>query len=434
MSKIIKSVRGMLDTLPPDSARWLDFEHQCRELFGRYGYQDIRTPIVESTELFSRGVGEATDIVEKEMYTFLDRKQRSLTLRPEMTASCVRAYIQHGIAKKEPVTRWLYSGPMFRYERMQGGRYRQFYQVGVEALGVAAPTVEAEQIAMLVALYETCGLVQTTSPEHSQGQFCVVINTVGAGDDRTRYRRALVEYFAGGLSDLCGDCQRRLETNPLRILDCKVDGDKDIMKTAPSMLDYLGPDSRAHFDGMQATLSDLGVGFVIDPRIVRGLDYYTGPVFEILAHSDELGRATTIVAGGRYDNLVQSLGGPPTPAAGFSIGSERNIFYFLKEALSGPPPIDAFIATHGETARKTGIAIAHDLRRAGFYIEVDHRAVGMKAQFKRADKLDAQLVIALGDDELAAGEATVRDMREHDETKVPLSGLIAELTRRRTGS
>jgi histidyl-tRNA synthetase len=417
----------MLDTLPPDSARWNDFENRCRALFARYGYQEIRTPVVEPTALFSRGIGEATDIVEKEMYTFEDRKGRSLTMRPEMTASCVRAFIQHGIARLEPVTRWMYSGPMFRYERMQGGRYRQFYQVGVEAFGAPEPTVEAEQIAMLCALYESLGMRQSRELDHAQGELCVVINSVGGSDDRPRYRAALVEHLAPHARELCADCQRRLHTNPLRVLDCKLDGEREIIRSAPSIVDFLGDASRAHFEATQAALTDLGVTFRVDAKMVRGLDYYTGPVFEIVAHSDELGRRSTIVAGGRYDNLVESLGGPPTPAAGFSIGTERNIFYHLKDALAGPPQVDAMIAVHGDAARARGIALAHELRRAGLHVEIDHRSVGMKAQFKRADKLGARRVIAIGETELAEGVVTVRDMTARTETKVALSDLAVAL-------
>ncbi len=429
MSKTIQSVRGMLDTLPPDSAKWQDFESRCRHLFGRYGYQEIRTPILESTDLFSRGIGEATDVVEKEMYTFEDRssKRRSLTMRPEMTASCVRAYIQHAIGKKEPVTRWLYCGPMFRYERMQGGRYRQFYQVGVEAFGASEPSVEAEQVAMLCALYEDLGLQQTPSLDHAQGQFCVTINSVGDGDDRPRYRAALVEHLGPHASSLCGDCQRRLQTNPLRVLDCKVDGKAEFVQAAPSILDDLSDESRARFEGAKQALSDLGVRFLVDDRMVRGLDYYTGFVFEIIAHSHELGRNSTIVAGGRYDNLVENLGGAPTPAAGFSIGSERNIFYHVGDALAGPPALDAFIATHGEEAKRRGIGLAHQLRRTGLRIDVEHRAVGMKAQFKRAGKQDARYVIAIGESELADGKAKLRNMAEHNEQLVPLDELAAAI-------
>src|SRR5678816_3357449 len=264
MSELIQSVRGMNDLLPPESAKWGHFERRATALFERYGYAEIRTPVVESTALFARGIGEATDIVEKEMYTFPDRKGRSLTMRPEMTASCVRAYIEHAIAKREPVTRWYYIGPMFRYERMQLGRYRQFYQIGVEAFGVAEPTVEAEQIAMLDQLYRGLGLTDLS----------VLVNSVGGSEDRPRYRAALLAYFEPLAEGLCADCRRRLATNPLRVLDCKVPGCKTIVAGAPSVLEHLSDASRAHFDGACQALSDLGIAFTVDPRLVRGLDYY----------------------------------------------------------------------------------------------------------------------------------------------------------------
>jgi histidyl-tRNA synthetase len=415
----IQSVRGMNDLLPPESARWLFFEGRCRALFERYGYAEIRTPVLESTALFSRGIGEATDIVEKEMYTFPDRKGRSLTMRPEMTASCVRAYIEHGVAKKEPVTRWFYSGPMFRYERMQTGRYRQFYQVGVEAFGVAEPTVEAEQLAMLHALYAGLGVPGLD----------VIVNSVGGTDDRPRYRQALLDYLGPHRAALCADCQRRLEQNPLRVLDCKVERCAEIVAGAPSILDHLGDDSRAHFDGVQRALALLEVPFRVDPGIVRGLDYYTGTVFELTSSGADLGTQSTIAAGGRYDGLVESLGGPPTPAVGFALGVERAILSLPGELSDYAPRPALYLATRGDDARDRALALAHRLRLAGHRVELEHRAVGMKAQFKRADKLCARFVVALGDDELASGEATLRDMQTRAETPVRLDDLAAALER-----
>jgi len=425
MSELIQSVRGMNDLLPPESAKWGHFERRATALFERYGYAEIRTPVVESTALFARGIGEATDIVEKEMYTFPDRKGRSLTMRPEMTASCVRAYIEHAIAKREPVTRWYYIGPMFRYERMQLGRYRQFYQIGVEAFGVAEPTVEAEQIAMLDQLYRGLGLTDLS----------VLVNSVGGSEDRPRYRAALLAYLEPLAEGLCADCRRRLATNPLRVLDCKVPGCKTIVAGAPSVLDHLSDASRAHFDGACQALSDLGIAFTVDPRLVRGLDYYTATVFEIVSGSSELGSQSTIVAGGRYDELVGGLGGPPTPAVGFALGIDRGVL-----ATPGDPETflaapDLFLAPLGDLARRRALTLAHALRGAGYRVEVEHRAVGAKAQLRRAEKLRARLVLVLGDAELESGRAVLRDMASREETQVALDELAGAMAvRSATGS
>ncbi len=417
MAETIKSVRGMNDLLPPDSAKWQYFESRCRELFRRYGYQEIRTPILESTALFSRGIGEATDIVEKEMYTFPDRSERSMTMRPEGTAACVRAYIQHSMARQEPVTRWFYSGPMFRYERMQTGRYRQFYQIGCEAYGVAEASVEAEQISMLYELYAGVGMRGLT----------VLINSVGTGEDRPRYRQALVDFAQPFASELCGDCQRRLESNPLRLLDCKVAGCRERMVNAPSVLDSLGPESQAHFESAKAALDLLGVPYVVDSRLVRGLDYYTGTVFEITAATESLGTQSTIVAGGRYDGLVESLGGPSVPAVGFALGVERAILSLEAPAEDYVLRPDAFIVSRGDAAASAKMALAAELRRAGMYVEVEHRPVAMKAQFKRADKLAASFVITIGDDELANGTVQLKNMSERSEQSVERSQIVSTL-------
>ena len=417
MSEPIQSVRGMNDLLPPESAKWGHFERRATALFERYGYAEIRTPVLENTALFARGIGDATDIVEKEMYTFPDRKGRSLTMRPEMTASCVRAYIEHAIGKREPVTRWYYIGPMFRYERMQLGRYRQFFQIGVEAFGVAEPTVEAEQIAMLTQLYRGLGLSDLT----------VLVNSVGGAEDRPRYRAALLAYLEPLADGLCADCKRRLAQNPLRVLDCKVPGCKTIVAGAPSVLDHLSEASRAHFDGACQALGDLGIEFTVDPRLVRGLDYYTATVFEIVSGSKELGSQSTIVAGGRYDELVAGLGGPPTPAVGFALGIDRGVLATPGDPESFLAPPDLFLAPLGDAARRRALTIAHELRGAGFRVEVEHRSVGAKAQLRRAEKLRARRVLVLGDAELETGRAQLRDMASREETSVALGEILNEL-------
>ncbi|MEZ4369127.1 MAG: histidine--tRNA ligase [Kofleriaceae bacterium] len=424
MAEAIASVKGMNDILPPDSAAWQRLEAAARAVFTAYGYGEIRTPIVEHTELFARGIGESTDVVGKEMYTFEDRAQRSLTLRPEMTAGCARAYLEHGLAGREPVTRWWYGGPMFRYERMQVGRYRQFWQLGAECFGVAEPTLDAEQIAMLHALFAQLGV----------GELTACINNVGSGDDRVRYRAALVEYFTPHAGALCADCQRRLAQNPLRILDCKVPGCRAIAADAPQPAAFLSPTTAAHFEGLQAALTAMRVPFRIDPRLVRGLDYYTGTVFEIVSGSSALGAQTTVVGGGRYDGLIEQLGGPATPAFGFAFGVERALLAMGADgaALAARPAL--FIATRGAAARLRATALAQVLRGRGLVIEVEHREVGMKAQLRRAEKLGSTWVLALGDDELARGEANVRDMATRAEHPVAiaadadLGALIGHLT------
>jgi histidyl-tRNA synthetase len=412
----LKSVRGMNDLLPPESARWLRFEDRCRRVFEQHGYGEIRTPILEPTALFKRGIGDATDIVEKEMYTFSDRKDRSLTMRPELTASCVRAYVEHSIAKKEPVTRWYYIGPMFRYERMQTGRYRQFYQIGVEAYGVAEPTIDAEQIAMAYQLYRSIGVQDLD----------VIVNSVGDGDDRPRYRAALVAFLEPRRSSLCNDCQRRIDTNPLRVLDCKVPGDRALVADAPLLADYLGEASRAHFEGVCAALTALGVPFRSDPHLVRGLDYYTGTVFEILSQAGDLGAQGTLVAGGRYNGLVDSLGGPATPAVGWAAGIERAMLSVPGDDRAARPEL--FLAVHGEAARMRALGIASALRQAGHYVEVEHRSAGMKAQLKRADKLGARFVLVIGDSELESGRGRLKDMDARTEREVSLDELAAALS------
>lgn len=412
------SVRGMNDLLPPDSSKWQHLERTCRELFARFGYLETRPPVVEHTELFVRGVGEGSDIVGKEMYTFRDRSDRSLTLRPELTAGLARAYIEHAMSSKEPVTRWWSIGPVFRYEAVNTGRYRQFYQIDCECYGVAEPTVDAEQIGMLHALYGALAVTPVT----------VLVNNVGRGEDRTRYRAALVEYLTPHTEALCADCKRRLVTNPLRVLDCKVATCQAIVAGAPNLPDFLGDATRAHFAAVQATLTDLGVPFVVEPRLVRGLDYYTGTVFEFTTTAGNLGSQSTIVAGGRYDEMIGELGGPATPAIGFGIGVERTILCMPGEAASYAPRVDLFIAAAGAAARGRATALAHQLRLAGVTVEVEHRDVGFKAQFRRADKLGARLSLALGESELATGAGKLKDMASRTELPVTLSDLAAAVT------
>ena len=414
MSETPVSVRGMNDLLPPDSAKWAHLERTCRELFARFGYDEVRPPVVEHTELFVRGVGEGSDMVGKEMYTFRDRSDRSLTLRPELTAGLARAYIEHSMSAKEAVTRWWSLGPVFRYEAINTGRYRQFYQIDCEAYGVAEPTIDAEVIAMLHALYTSLRVEPIT----------ILVNNVGKGDDRARYREALVAYLTPHKDALSSDSIRRLATNPLRILDSKDEKDRVIVAGAPSVLDFLGEAAKAHFETVQATLVELGVPFTVEPRLVRGLDYYTGTVFELTTTAGNLGSQSTIVAGGRYDDMIGELGGTATPAIGFGIGVERTVLCMPGEASTYAPTVGLFIAAHGPAARRRATALAHTLRTAGIVVEVEHREVGMKAQFRRADKLGARLSLALGESELASGEGKLKDMAARVEHPVVLAELV----------
>jgi histidyl-tRNA synthetase len=416
-SEKITSVRGMNDLLPPESSKWLFFEQQCRQVFDTYGYREVRTPIVESTALFCRGIGDTTDVVEKEMYTFADRKGRSLTLRPEMTASSVRAYIEHSVHKREPVTRWFYIGPGFRYERVQAGRYRQFYQVGVEVFGIAEPGMDIELISMVHTMYAALDVPGLE----------VLVNSVGGAADRPAYRAALVGFLGPHRGALCADCQRRLDRNPLRVLDCKVETCRSLVQDAPSVLDHLGEVSRAHFDAVTSGLSALGIPHRVEPRLVRGLDYYTGTVFEVLSTAEQLGAQSTICAGGRYDDLVASLGGPATPAIGFAIGIERSVLSIPRPADSFDRGPDVFFVCHGHQARAAARALALDLRSRGLRVEVEHRAVGMKAQFKRANKLHARFAAIIGETELALGTVKLRDMQRSDERDVLAADLAQEV-------
>jgi histidyl-tRNA synthetase len=413
----LRAVKGMNDILPPDSAKWNYVEKRARATFENHGYREVRTPVVEYTPLFVRSIGDTTDVVEKEMYTFTDRDQRSLTLRPEGTAGAARAFLEHSVHVKEPVTRWYYSGPMFRHERAQKGRYRQFYQMGVEAYGVAEPTVDAEQIAMLMTLFGDLGITGLET----------AVNNVGGPADRPRFRDALVAYFTPRAGELCPDCQRRLTTNPLRILDCKVEGCKALVAGAPSILDFLSDGSRAHFDGLRRALDALDVRYVVEPRLVRGLDYYTGTVYEVRATGGELGSQNTLCGGGRYDAMVGELGGPATPAVGFAFGMERLVMTLPGDAEGFEIPADVFFAAHGEPARLYCLKRAAELRARGFRAELEHRAASMKAQLKRADRLKARVVVVVGESELSSQQVVLRDMKAGEQRSIPADDLVPEL-------
>lgn len=400
MSNTIQAVRGMNDILPETSHLWEFFEETVRDWLHAYGYRNIRMPIVEPTGLFKRAIGEVTDIVEKEMYTFIDSLNgESLTLRPEGTAGCVRAVLQHNLLYNAPQRLW-YMGPMFRHERPQKGRYRQFHQVGVESLGYGGPDMDAEQIIMGARLWKKLGL----------GEIALQINTLGSSEDRVRYRARLVNYLEGHLAQLDEDSRRRLHSNPLRVLDSKNPAMQGIIEGAPRLLDDLGEDALMHFEALQAMLRDAGVEYEINTRLVRGLDYYNYTVFEWV--TDRLGAQGTVCAGGRYDGLVEQLGGKPAPACGFAMGVERLLALMEDQQVAVPVPApDAYVVRAGEAAERFGAAVAEQLRDAGLRVVLHCGGGSFKSQMKKADQSGAYYAVIIGDNEAAAGQVAVKPLR-----------------------
>jgi histidyl-tRNA synthetase len=396
---MIQAVRGMNDVLPDEAVLWQRIEDETRATFAQYGYRNLRVPIVESTVLFVRGIGDATDIVEKEMYTFDDHGE-SLTLRPEATAGIVRAAIEHHLTYERPQRVWT-AGPMFRHERPQKGRYRQFDQFDVEALGFAGPDVDAEQIIMLARLWNRLGL-------HGMS---LQINTIGDPAERLAHRQALVRYFHGHIDQLDADSKRRLETNPLRILDSKNPALQVVLAGAPKLLDSLGEDSdsRRHFSALQQRLEAAGVAFAINPRLVRGLDYYNRTVFEWV--TDRLGAQGTVAGGGRYDGLFTQLGGPPTPACGFAFGVDRLVLLLRDAGVAVDTAPDAYVVHVGAAATDLALATAERLRDAGLAIVVHAGGGNFKAQLKKADASGARWALIVGDDEAAAHRVAVKPLR-----------------------
>jgi histidyl-tRNA synthetase len=418
MSKFIKSIRGMHDVLPDDSFRWQAFEAVIRQLMRCYGYREIRMPIVESTDLFCRSIGEVTDIVEKEMYTFEDRNGDKLSLRPEGTASCVRAGIQHGMLHNQVQRLW-YNGPMFRHERPQKGRYRQFHQFGVEVFGIATPDIDAELILIGARLWKQLGLENVR----------LELNTLGSSQTRQEYKSILVEYLNQYRDLLDEDSLRRLETNPLRILDSKNPGMKEMLDNAPSMLNHLDDESRQEFDKLKASLDTTGIEYTVNTRLVRGLDYYCKTVFEWV--TDELGAQGTICAGGRYDGLVEQLGGKPTAAAGFALGVERILALLEVQQEQPPETIDIYMILLGENCELAGLQLSENIREQFPRMAVVTNCGGgsMKSQMKKADKSGAAVALILGDDELKNNEVTVKYLREdRPQTTVSFDQLTNFLT------
>jgi histidyl-tRNA synthetase len=412
-----RAVKGMNDILPDEVGRWQRLEATFRRVAELHGYAELRTPLVEPTELFVRSIGETTDVVEKEMYSFT-RYDEALTLRPEGTASAARAFVEHGMQAKEPVTRWYYLGPMFRAERPQRGRYRQFYQAGCEVFGDRGPASDAEMIDMLCSLFRELGI----------GDLQVYVNSLGSGDTRARYRDALLQYFrplAGGLSE---HSQARLEQNPLRVLDSKDPRDKQAAAGAPSILDLLSDDDRAHWDGLLRHLKALNTPFSIDPGLVRGLDYYTRTIFEIKSESGELGSQNTLAGGGRYDAMIKSLGGPDTPALGFAMGLERLLLAIGKHGEHRVP--FCFVAPIGERAIEQGLVLARELRQLGVRVDFDGRGNSMRSMLRRADTVGATLCVVLGDAELDRGVVQLKDLAQHTQQELPRDAVAAHVAER----
>ncbi len=420
MSKFIQSIRGMHDVLPDDSHRWQSFEAVIQKLMACYGYKEIRMPLVESTDLFCRSIGEVTDIVEKEMYTFEDRNGDKLTLRPEGTASCVRAGIQHGLLHNQVQRLW-YSGPMFRHERPQKGRYRQFHQFGVEAYGIATPDIDAELILISARLWQQLGLKGIR----------LELNTLGSNQARADYKLVLIEYLNKHVDLLDEDSLRRLETNPLRILDSKNPALKELLDKAPALLDHLDDESRQQFDKLKAHLDAIGIEYTINPRLVRGLDYYCKTVFEWV--TDELGAQGTICAGGRYDGLVEQLGGKLTPAIGFALGVERILALLEDQQDQQDEGVDIYLVLLGEDSEIRGLQLAEEIREELSDVKMIANCGGgsMKSQMKKADKSGASIALILGEDELNNSQVTVKYLREKkDQVSVDFDQLIEFIEQR----
>ncbi|MCO3063439.1 histidine--tRNA ligase [Pseudomonas aeruginosa] len=409
MSKSLQAIRGMNDILPEQTPAWRYLERTFAGLLDGYGYSEIRLPILEFTELFARGIGEGTDVVDKEMYTFLDRNGESLTMRPEGTAGCVRAVLEHGLSGGGQVQKLWYTGPMFRYEKPQKGRYRQFHQIGVEVFNLPGPDIDAELIILTWRLWQKLGMADAVTLQ---------LNTLGSSEARARYREALVAYLQERFEQLDEDSQRRMTTNPLRILDSKVESTQALLVGAPTLHDYLDEESIAHFEGLKARLDAVGLRYEINQKLVRGLDYYCRTAFEWV--TDKLGAQGTVCGGGRYDGLVSQFGGKPTPGVGFAMGVERLVL--LLETLGVIPaelnrPADLYVCAFGEPAELAALTLAEQLRSAipGIRLLLNAGAGSFKSQFKKADKSGARFALILGEDEVANRVVGFKPLRDEGE-------------------
>lgn len=413
---MLQKPKGTYDIYGDRALEQLYFKKLVEALMDKYNAKYFETPIFESSELFHRGVGETTDIVSKETYDFKDRGDRNLTLRPEGTAGIVRCFIENKLyAENLPLKAW-YLGPMFRYERPQAGRYREFYQFGFEAFGSVDPMMDAEVIGIACNLFKILGLKGVS----------VNINTLGDKESRENYRQALLDYFKPYLNDLCEDCQRRYEKNPLRILDCKVDGDKDIMKNAPKMTDYLNEESKKHFEKVQEYLEAMGIDYKVNSNIVRGLDYYTHTVFEVVADIEGFGAQNVLAGGGRYDHLVENIGGPSVPGVGFAVGLERLFLALQAEKIDIREIVcpDVYIFSAADEQKSYVLSVANDLRMSGFNVEIDYNSRNFKSNFKQADKMNVKYIIIIGEEEVNSKILTVKNNETKEEYKVKLDELI----------
>ena len=419
--KLIKAVRGTRDIYGEEAVKYTYISKMAQEVFESYGYTYIKTPIFEETDLFKRGIGEGTDVVEKEMYTFKDRGERSITLRPENTASVVRSYLENGIYGKEDVTRYYYNGSMFRYERPQAGRQRQFHQFGIEALGSDKPSLDAEVIALAVQFFTEVGLKD----------LAVSINSVGCPTCRAEYNARLKEYLDAKSDVLCETCLERKDKNPMRVIDCKNPTCKENLNDIPFMVDHICDDCKDHFEKLQTYLKEMDINFVVDKTIVRGLDYYKKTAFEII--SNDIGSQSTVCGGGRYDGLVEQLGGPKgVSGIGFALGAERLLLTMENNniEIENPYATDIFIVTIGDEAKTKSFKLLKDLRTNHISAENDHLDRSVKAQFKYSDKINAKFTIVIGDDELANDTATLKNMSTSEQTTIKLSEIVQELKSR----
>ena len=408
---MIPAIRGTRDILPGEVERWQQVEETARRVFERYGYAEVRTPVIEREELFAKGTGETTDIVQKEMYAFTDKGGERITLRPEATPSLVRAFVEHSLEQSMPFPKVYLMGPMFRYERPQKGRYRQFHQLDVEVFGVSDPAVDAEVVDLAWTLVSELGI---TGVE-------LAINSVGCPECRPAFSAALVAALGQDVARLCGDCQRRAVTNPLRIFDCKVPEDQPLIDRLPHSIDYLCEACRIHFAAVERHLGAFDIPYRVSHRLVRGLDYYTRTTFEILAGN--LGAQNAILGGGRYDGLVKQLGGPDRVGIGFAAGIERLVLAMPELPVQGGAG-RVFVAALGEAARESAISLLRELRHAGIEAHMEYEGRSIKSQMKRADRLGAACAVIIGDDELERGEVTVKDMRRGEQRRVPRAAIV----------
>lgn len=410
----IQAIKGIRDVLPEESVVWQHINQKARETFHTFGYQEIIIPIIEVAELFLRSIGETTDIVEKEMYVFEDRDGKKIALRPEGTASVVRSYIENNFSRTSTFSKLYYIGPMFRRERPQAGRYRQFYQIGAEVFGFDHPMIDAEMLFMIDQFFHTLNITG----------YELQINSIGCPLCRPGFKEALKSFFIGRLGELCENCRRRFEFNPMRILDCKSTHCHALADEAPKTLDYLCDDCLTHFNKVQDSLKSTGIQYIIKPRLVRGLDYYTRTTFEFVSGS--LGAQNAVAAGGRYDTLVEEIGGPPTPALGFSIGMERLYSLFDSISVQKKPP-KIFIVALGEKGQEKAFSLLNQLLREGIPSIMDYSGGSLKSQMRRADKLEVSSVLIIGEDEINNGIVTLRDMTTKTQTEIPLSEVIERL-------